>query len=312
MPMKVPALILTYNHERFIRQALESALAQEVDFAYEIVVSEDRSTDRTRSIVEEYALRFPQTIRLILSEHNLRSNEVVARGFRAAEGEYIALLDGDDYWTSPRKLAKQVAFLDSHPDCAICFHNAEVRGDAGREPWLWTPPGHPRISTFEDIWMGNFIATASTMYRNGLIGEIPAWYPPMFPITDWPLHILHAERGSIGYIDEVMSVYRYHEGGQYSGLTEDEKLDATATFYRVMNANLGYRHDRLVKRAHARYFFDWAREYARRGDFKRARSCFRRSVAGGGIRPSIPLSEYAHLAKRAWKPALDRLRAVRP
>lgn len=304
---------MTYNHDRFIEQALESALRQKVTFDYEIIVSEDCSTDRTRSIVLEYSQRYPDKIRLLLSERNLRSNEVVARGYRAARGQFIALLDGDDYWTSPHKLEKQAAFLDRYPDCAICFHNAQVvHENQSRAPWFWTPTGHKQVSTIEDVWEGNFIATASTMYRNGLIGEIPTWYLPLFPITDWPLHILHAEHGWIGYLDEVMSVYRYHSEGLYSPMTEAQKLDATASFYRTMNANLGYRHDRLVKRAYSRYFFDWAREYAGRGELRRARSCLVRSLAGGGIRPSIPLPDYVKLAKRICAPAfVSRLRGRR-
>lgn len=310
--MKVTVLVMTYNHERFIVQALESALQQEVSFDYEILISEDCSTDRTRAIVISYQRRHPDKIRLLLSDRNIRSNEVVARGFRGARGEYIALLDGDDYWTSPHKLEKQAAFLDCHPGCSMCFHNAEVVDEDGICPSRhWTPPGQEMISTIEDIWQGNFIATASTMFRNGLIGEIPAWYLPLFPITDWPLYILHAEHGWIGYIDEVMCVYRLHSEGLYSPMTEVEKHDAMARFYRVMNANLNYRHDRLVRQACSRYFFDWAKEYVRRGDLRRARSSLLRSLAGGGIGLPIPLRDYIKLGRRTAPRFLSRLRGRR-
>ena len=163
--MKVSVLVVTYNHENFIAQALNSVLAQKVEFDYEVLVSEDRSTDRTRDIVTEFHQRYPDRIRLILSEHNLNSNEVVGRGIRAAKGQYVALLDGDDYWTSEHKLQRQAQFLDSHPDCAMCFHNAVVvYEDGSREPRNWTPPQQKEFSTLEDIWMGNFIATCSTMF----------------------------------------------------------------------------------------------------------------------------------------------------
>ena len=173
--MRVTALVVTYNHGPFIAGALESALRQETSFDYEILVSEDRSTDGTREIVLDYQRRHPDRIRLILSERNLRSNAVVARGIRAARGEFIALLDGDDLWTSPHKLQKQVDFLDGHPDCALCFHNAQVvHEDGSRPPWLWTPQGQKAISTLTDLWRGNFIATASAMLRRARIGDIPA------------------------------------------------------------------------------------------------------------------------------------------
>ena len=104
--MKVTVLVMTYNHERFLSQALDSVVEQRVGFDHEILVSEDCSTDRTRDIVVAYSRRHPDRIRPILSETNLASNEIVARGIRAARGEYLALLDGDDYWTSPHKLAE--------------------------------------------------------------------------------------------------------------------------------------------------------------------------------------------------------------
>jgi glycosyltransferase involved in cell wall biosynthesis len=303
--MDITVLVMTYNHERFIEQALDSALHQELSLEYEVLVSEDCSTDRTRSIVLEYGRRYPERIRLVLSERNLRSNEVVARGIRAARGRYIALLDGDDYWTSPRKLQTQARFLDQHPDCALVFHNAEVvDADGRREPQLWTPEHRRRRCTLDDLWQGNFIATASAMLRNGMLDEIPAWYADMFPITDWPLYILQAEHGWIGYLDEVMSVYRLHEGGWYSPMTEGEKQEATARFYRRMNANLGYRYDRTVRRAFARYFFEWAEEYAGRGDQWRARRCLLRSLVGGaGVSPAS-VRELTRLGMRLALPGI--------
>jgi glycosyltransferase involved in cell wall biosynthesis len=293
--MKVSALVVTYNHARFIAQALDSVLMQEAPFPWEILVSEDASTDGTREIVVEYQRRHPGRIRLLLSERNLRSNRVVARGFEAARGEYVALLDGDDYWTARDKLAKQAVFLDAHPECAMCFHNATVvHEDGSRPPWNWTPPQQKPLATLEDIWLGNFIATCSSMFRRGLCGPLPAWYDALFPITDWPLHILHAEHGAIGYLDEVMGVYRYHAGGLYSPFTEEEKLAQTRQFYETMNRNLGHRHDALVRAAMSNYFVEWAEEYCARGRLAQARACFRTALGGK------PLSRQVSLG-RLWK-----------
>ena len=98
-PIKVTVLVMTYNHAKFISKAIDSVLMQKTSFNYEIIVSEDCSTDGTKEIVLEYQQRFPHQIRLLLSEQNIHSNAVVTRGIYAAKGEYIALLDGDDYWT---------------------------------------------------------------------------------------------------------------------------------------------------------------------------------------------------------------------
>jgi len=276
----VSVLVMTYNHERLIAQALDSVLMQEVAFPYEILISEDLSTDGTREIVLAYQRRHPDLIRLLLSERNLHNNEIVRRGLRAARGKYVGLLDGDDYWTSPQKLQRQVDFLDAHPECAVCFHNALLVDEAGgTEPRPYTRRRQPEISTLDDLWEGNFIATCSTMFRNGLISEIPDWYVGMFPITDWPLHILNAEHGTIGYIDEMMSVYRYHSGGLYSVLSERRKLETTAAFYETMDANLGGRHTAAITRGMFEYFYGWARAYVRRGDLEGARACLRRCLA---------------------------------
>ncbi|HSL28263.1 MAG TPA: glycosyltransferase, partial [Anaerolineales bacterium] len=267
----------------------ESAAMQETNFEYEILISEDCSTDRTRQIVKEFQQEHPDKVRLLLSEQNIRSNEIVVRGIRAARGEYIALLDGDDYWTSPYKLQKQADFLDRHPECTLCFHNARIFHEAdSREGRNWTPLDQKEISTLEDLWMGNFIATCSAMFRGGVIGEIPAWYNDFFPITDWPLHILHAERGKIGYINEVMGVYRYHPGGLYSPFSETKKQQETLKFYRTMNRNLNYRYNRIVNIAISRYFFEWAEEYRNRGDLEKMRVCLKSCLSARPFNSYIP------------------------
>lgn len=300
---KVTALVITYNHARFVTQALESVLGQRTNFDVEILVSEDCSTDGTRETAIAYQQKYPERIRLLLSETNLRSNAVVARGIHTARGEYVAMLDGDDYWTSCDKLQKQVDFLDRHPQCSCCFHNARVEQEGSTNaPWNWTPIGHPPISTFKDIWHGNFIATCSIMFRRSALGTIPAWYDAMFPITDWPLHILSAQRGDIGYLDEVLGVYRYHSGGLYSQFDQWEKLEKTRDFYLKMNSNLDYRYDKLVRSSLSNYFFEWAEEYARRRELARAWHCFRQYLGGRPINEHISMKRLLSLLARLLLP----------
>ncbi len=291
--MKVSILVMTYNHEKFIRQALDSVAMQETNFEYEILISEDCSTDRTREIVLEFQKEHPDKVCLLLSEKNIHSNEIVVRGIRAARGQYIAMLDGDDYWTSPYKLQKQADFLDNHPECSLCFHNARIfYEDTGQGGANWTPPGQKQFSALEDIWMGNFIATCSTMFRKGLIAEIPEWYNDFFPITDWPLHILNAEHGTIGYIEEVMGVYRYHAGGLYSPFSETKKQQETLKFYRTINKHLNYRYNRIIKIAISRYFFEWAEEYQNRGDRKNMRASLKACLLGNPFNRFIPKKKF--------------------
>jgi len=122
---KVSVIILTYNHENYIAEALDSVLAQETDFDFEIVVGDDASADRTPQILSEYAERHPDVLRLILRKHNLGANRNFVEVTRHCQGDYIAMIDGDDYWTRTDKLQTQVDFLDSHPDFAICGHQVE-------------------------------------------------------------------------------------------------------------------------------------------------------------------------------------------
>ena len=310
-PVKVSVLVMTYNHANFIAQALDSVLMQQVNFDYEILISEDCSTDGTREIVIAYQKQFPQKIRLLLSEQNIRSNAIVVRGINAAQGEYIALLDGDDYWTSPDKLQKQVDFLDKHPECSLCFHNAQVfYEDGSKEPWNWTPSNQKEFSNLEDIWMGNFIATCSTMFRRGLFGEVPDWYDSFFPITDWPLHILNAERGKIGYINEVMGAYRYHSGGLYSSFEEFNKLEKTLEFYQKINKNLNFKYDKLVNTAISKYFFEWAEEYEMRGDLERAKVCYNKYLTGKFINKYISIGKLVKMWLRLYVPQVMQIKKL--
>ena len=123
--MKVSVSVTTYNHSKFIAQALESILMQDVDFDYEIIVGDDCSTDGAREIIATYQQQFPDRIRYIFPQSNLgdRGKLMFIETIRACNGEYIAMMDGDDYWTAPDKLRRQVEYLEAHPECPMCYHN---------------------------------------------------------------------------------------------------------------------------------------------------------------------------------------------
>jgi glycosyltransferase involved in cell wall biosynthesis len=277
----VSVLVVTYNHARFVHQALDGALAQQLPQPFEILISEDCSTDGTREVVQEYADGHPHLVRLLLSERNLRSNEVVARGFRAARGRYVALLDGDDYWTSDDKLRAQVAFLDARPDVTVCFHNVQVVDERSQSSGrLWNAPGQPEVSGLHELLRGNFIATSSVVYRRTAVPEVPAWYDDFFPVTDWPLHILYAREGRIGYLDRTLGAYRLHPGGLFSTLGEREKLEANADFYRRLRDCSPQGLAAEVARGQRDYFLGWAAEFRRRGDRPMLMRCVRWAWSG--------------------------------
>jgi hypothetical protein len=145
------------------------------------------------------------------------------------------------------------------------------------------------------------------MFRRGVVDPIPAWYDSFFPITDWPLHLLNAEQGHIGYINRVMGVYRYHPGGYYSPLSQDQKLKATLDFYRRINRCMNRRHQRLVQDAISQYFIEWAEEYLKRGEKGRARRCVLRALEGRPPTRHVSLRRLLKTALRASLPdALQR------
>ncbi len=245
--MEVTVLLTTYNHEKYIAQALDSVLMQETDFDFEIVLLEDCSTDGTREILRAYQTKYPGKIRLRLAEHNQRSNKAFAEEFLASASVYIAMLDGDDYWTSQKKLQTQVEFLRGHPECALCFHNAlRIYEDGSRVPFRHNSAGQKQISVLEDLWERNFIAGCAAMLRKDVLWQFPDWFYNL-PYGDWPLYILCAHHGKIGYIDEIFGVYRIHSGGVWSRLDPIQKLESLIAFYQLMNAKLDFRFSPIVE-----------------------------------------------------------------
>lgn len=223
--MAVPLLsvcLITYNHAEYIEQAIAGVLAQKVDFDWEFIIADDRSTDGTSDIVRRFAREHPDLIRPIINEQNLGGAANFVQLIEAASGKYIAYFEGDDHWTDPMKLSKQVSFLEANPDYAICFHAVEKHFENSDKHPVRTNIGQPQTTEFEDLAGENFIYTASCCFRRGLFDKFPDWYLSA-PMGDWVLHLLNAQHGKIGYLDEVMAVYRVHEKGIWSMRPPEEK-----------------------------------------------------------------------------------------
>jgi glycosyltransferase involved in cell wall biosynthesis len=269
--MKVSVQVITYNHEKYIAQAIESVLMQEVNFDYEIVIGEDCSTDKTREIVLAYQEKHPDKIRALLRERNLGGMKNVVETFNACRGEYIAALEGDDYWTSPHKLQKQVDYLDQHPECALCFHNVtRFYQDGSREPHTYNAPDQKEICTLDDLWVKNFITTCSAMLRKKCVEPLPAWFVTL-PWGDWTLFILAARRGPIGYLKEVMGAHRIHSGGMWSSLDRIERLELLFRFYTAIDAYLEFAYHNAIRVQVAKQCFYLAEEYEKNKDLTNAR-----------------------------------------
>lgn len=242
VPPKVSVVSTTYNQEAYIRETLDSFLAQRTEFPVEIIVADDASTDATPRIIQEYADRHPHLLRPILRQRNLGLNANLTRALSTARGEYIALCEGDDYWVDPLKLSKQVAVLDRNPKTAVCFHPVQVVWTQERtegekrvhalyrkfeEVFMpkFPPPFWPGNLSFEVLISRNFIQTNSVMYRRlPHYDDIPADVMPL----DWYLHVRHAAAGDIAMLPDTMGVYRRHPHGMwYKSITDP------ATFWRT-------------------------------------------------------------------------------
>jgi O-antigen biosynthesis protein len=254
--LKVSVLFLTYNQENYIAQALDSVLMQTVNFEYEIVLSEDCSSDRTRYIAKDYQSRYPDRIRLLLNEKNLGMHDNFVQAWAACQGEYVALLEGDDYWTSPDKLQKQVDFLDQHPECSMCFHNgAWILEGSDEEPRLHCTEDLSEILTTEDILYRNLMLTAAIMYRRGVVQAFPKWFSSL-KLLDWPLQVLHSQKGKVGYINQVMSVYRIHQSGVWNSQTPIWRLQETIRLLQILDIHLEGEYHAELQRGISRYQSD--------------------------------------------------------
>jgi glycosyltransferase involved in cell wall biosynthesis len=280
----VSVVLATYNHAPYIAKAIESVLRQSTARPFELIISDDASTDGTREIVDDAASR-DSRIRTIFSDRNLRSNEVVARGIRAARGRYVCLLDGDDHWLASDKLERQAALLDSNPEASACFGNARIVRGRAEQPTSdsWTPRNLAKRVNLEEIWRGNPFATSASMLRRDALANLGDWYADFFPVTDWPLYILCAERGDLLFFDEPVAAYRLHTEGLFSALPDRSKLALISRFYRDMNRATERRWQRYARRGQAMYLLDWADTYAARGDRGMARAYSWEALRSGAV-----------------------------
>ncbi len=252
--MKLSVMIITYNHERFVGQALESVLAQRMNFDYEIVIGEDCSTDATRDIVMDFHRRYPGRIVVLLRNHNVGGKQNFLDTLATCRGQYVALLDGDDYWISEDKLQKQVDFLDAHPGHAICCSRAQVLDErgSGYARFLPFPPVPAGSYTLNDLLRGNFVVPSTTVYRRDAIGSLPKWFHTLVQ-GDWALFALIAKRGNIMLMDEALAMYRMHWGGIWSARPLADQLSENIRVLKALDEHLDFQYTSTIRRTMARH-----------------------------------------------------------
>jgi glycosyltransferase involved in cell wall biosynthesis len=196
--------IITYNQESYVARAIEGALRQQTDFGVEIVVGEDCSTDGTRDVVVRYQRERPEQVRVITSDHNVGPFENSQRVLTACRGRYVAFCEGDDYWTDPRKLQKQVDFLEAHPAYSLCCHDVDVVCDGVSRVCTYVEFTKDTFA-FDDAVRGHFIPTPSIVCRRELVADVPSWLKECIGV-DIFVELLLLDRGLGCYLHEAMAV----------------------------------------------------------------------------------------------------------
>ena len=275
-PVEMAVLTMTYNHEAYIAQCMGSVLAQQTSFPVRHIVLDHHSADATPSVVAAYAARHPSIHPVLLSQRVPSEN--VMGLFLRCRTKYVALCDGDDYFTDPLKLQKQVDFLESHPHCALCFHPVAVVYENDDNPpgiyppFSMLPRGVHEEYYLSDLFRGNMIQTNSAVYRWRFQEGMPGWFRPDLCPGDWYWHLLHAEMGKIGFLPEVMSAYRRHKKALFATASvssmEHRRVHGLAELavYWAVNEHFRNRYFRSLTMLANGVFADFLKIYAEEGD----------------------------------------------
>lgn len=257
---------ITYNHESFIADALESFLMQNTNFRFEVLIHDDASTDNTQNIIREYQNRYPDIIKPIYQKENQfsKGEKIFNKNIARAKGKYVALCEGDDYWTDPFKLQKQVDYMEENPECSLCVHGTRrVTPEKKIMKHYIRPATFNKIISSEDIIMEDkegYFHTTSFLFRSELVEDLPYFYLSA-PVGDYPLAIYLSLRGHVYYIDQFMSNYRINTSGSWTSRVALNKemflkfVEEIFTMLDEVNKYTEFIYDDSVKEAKKMYNF---------------------------------------------------------
>lgn len=256
----VSVVITSYNHGKYIQKAIDGCLMQQTSFPYEIIIHDDASTDNTTQIIQRYADQYPEVIIPILQKENQYSKGVKITPtilVPRAKGKYIAFCEGDDYWTDPLKLEKQISVMEADPSISLCFTATKwvyVDGSKKEKIVRYAKENH-RFSSREVIMKGGgFTDLVSTVVRKNIFDHVNDWYF-LTPAGDAALYLLSIMEGTPYYHDEVTAIY--HRGVENSWTTNIHKknlyeknvLEKLIVMKDAFDRYSGYRfHDDIQKR----------------------------------------------------------------
>jgi glycosyltransferase involved in cell wall biosynthesis len=242
---KISVAVVTYNHEKYIAQCLDSILMQKGTFDIEVIIADDYSTDKTGQIVQDYQEKYPDKVVVLPTTANIGMARNAKRCLGACSGDYIVFCDGDDYMTDTYKLQKQLEFLESHPDYALCFNAVMLYfEDENRyAPHIGQLLLQKDTLTTADLIENNCIGSAcSCMHRASIVRKLPE---EIFDnlLGDWMLNMACGRMGKIGFIRDWMSVYRIQSAGLWSGKSKVDQYRDLLTAIDICNPLFSYEYD---------------------------------------------------------------------
>lgn len=223
--MKINIILITYNHANYIKQTLESILMQELPYDVEIIVADDCSTDNTVDIIKEYETSTPFSFLYLDKTKNIGYVRNYQQAFAACSGDYIAIMEGDDYWLTPYHLKNHISFLEKLPDSSMSYNrHLRLFEDQNREEIFdWTGDKDYQLITTEQLALGNRIGNLSCcIFRGKLVQQLDQKLFDM-EIADWMLGMYMGQFGPLLYLKEVTSAYRIHDNGQWSQMNERDQ-----------------------------------------------------------------------------------------
>ena len=254
--IRVSIVCNAYNHEKYIKDALDGFVMQRTSFAYEILIHDDASTDQTAEIIREYEKKYPELIKPIYQTENQYSqhNGVIKRlQSERVKGKYVATCEGDDYWTDPCKLQKQYDFMEAHPEYTLCGCSTKVVNVLSGKLQNRCTTDEDRDVTFEEFLMprnGRPFPLASFFMRAEIWKTRPSWG---FPVGDLPLTYYAAMQGKVRMLADEMCVYRWFSNGSWTvrSYNDDTRENYEKRFIEAlerMNRETDYRFDEPIKR----------------------------------------------------------------
>jgi len=217
----VSIIITTYNHEKYIRDAIEGCIEQKTDFPFEIIIHDDASSDLTAEIISKYSDAYPDLIFTILQKENQLSKGVKffpKNLIPLAKGKYIARCEGDDYWIDPYKLQKQIEIMENDPSISLCFTATKwvyVDGSKKDKITRYYPKNHYLSAQEVIMKAGGVTDIVSTIFQKKIFDNTPDWYY-LAPVGDIALYLLSLIHGKLFYLDEITSIYRKGVKGSWT------------------------------------------------------------------------------------------------